>query len=170
MQFLVPFLHDRENCSNTKTPSGDDESDKTEDENEEDSSPSIPCRRLLSPNLTTLSPSTSVKSRSLRYNSSNDRHREISNSTMTTGSNVETTVYEFIASRNVPSALPQVTEKKRKLMIFFEDIAESMAIFPDIDVAVIKSEIFRIVKKKEIEILENRQNENAATEISQGTL
>jgi hypothetical protein len=51
---------------------------------------------------------------------------------------LEAALSNFIASRPLPVEPPKVPEKKRKLMNFFEDVAESMVLFSDVDIAEIK--------------------------------
>ena len=66
------------------------------------------------------------------------------------------TLTRFIASRD--KSYREGTTKKKQLAIFFEDIAETMIKFPEVDQAEIKSEIFNLVNKKEIELLRQKQS------------
>ena len=45
----------------------------------------------------------------------------------------------------------------KQLRVFFEDIAQTMVKFPEVDLAETKREIFDLVNKKEIEILMQKQ-------------
>jgi hypothetical protein len=65
------------------------------------------------------------------------------------------TLTEFIASRG--KADNAVPSNKKKLTVFFDDIAETMCKFPEVDQAEIKREIFNLVNKKEIELLRQTQ-------------
>jgi len=44
------------------------------------------------------------------------------------------------------------------LTVFFEDIAQTIAKFPEVELAETKREIFNLVKKKEIELLMRKQS------------
>jgi hypothetical protein len=50
-----------------------------------------------------------------------------------------------------------VPSNKKKLTVFFDDIAETVSKFPDVDQAEIKREIFNLVSKREIELLRQTQ-------------
>jgi hypothetical protein len=66
-----------------------------------------------------------------------------------------TTLTEFIVSRG--KADNAVPSNKKKLTVFFDDIAETMSKFLDVDQAEIKREIFNVVNKREIELLQQMQ-------------
>jgi hypothetical protein len=67
-----------------------------------------------------------------------------------------TTLTKFIASRDKSDS--ESSTKKKQLTVFFEDIAQTMATFPEVDLAETKREIFNLVNKKEIELLMQKQS------------
>jgi hypothetical protein len=67
-----------------------------------------------------------------------------------------TTLTKFIASRYKSDS--KSSTKKKQLTVFFEDIAQTMATFPEVDLAETKREIFNLVNKKEIELLMQKQS------------
>jgi hypothetical protein len=67
-----------------------------------------------------------------------------------------TTLTKFIASRNKSDRESSTT--KKQLTVYFEDIAKTMASFPEADLAETKREIFNLVNKKEIELLMQKQS------------
>ena len=48
--------------------------------------------------------------------------------------------------------------KKKAIDSIFEDIAQTMATFPEVDLAKTKREIFNLVNKKEIELVMQKQS------------
>ena len=50
------------------------------------------------------------------------------------------------------------TTKKKQLTVFFEDIAQTMAKFREVELAETKIEIFNLVNKKKIELLMHKQS------------
>ena len=91
----------------------------------------------LSMDRTTIpSPASSVQSARSTVGGHRKRSRGSSSSTST--ANLESALSKFIASRPLPVE-PQVPEKKRELMNFFEDVAELMMLFSDVDIAEIKN-------------------------------
>jgi len=56
------------------------------------------------------------------------------------------TLTKFIASRDKSDS--ENTTKKKQLTVFFEDIAQTMAKFPEVELAERKREIFTLVNKK----------------------
>jgi hypothetical protein len=66
------------------------------------------------------------------------------------------TLTKFIASRDKSDS--ESTTKKKQLTVFFEDIAQTMATFPEVDLAETKREIFNLVSKKEIELLMQKES------------
>jgi len=67
-----------------------------------------------------------------------------------------TTLTKFIASRDKSDS--ESSTKKKQLIVFFEDIVQTMATFPEVDLAETKREIFNLVNKKEIELLVQKQS------------
>jgi hypothetical protein len=61
------------------------------------------------------------------------------------------TLTKFTASR-------ESTTKQKQLTVFLEDIAQTMATFPEVDLAETKREIFNLVNKKEVELLMRKQS------------
>jgi hypothetical protein len=66
------------------------------------------------------------------------------------------TLKKFIASHDKSDI--ESTTKKKQLTVFFEDIAQTMATFPEVVLAETKREIFNLVNKKEIELLMQKQS------------
>jgi len=66
------------------------------------------------------------------------------------------TLRKFIASSDKSDS--EITTKKKQLTAFFEDIAQTMVKFPEVDLAETKREIFNLVNKKEIELLTQKQS------------
>ena len=67
-----------------------------------------------------------------------------------------TTLTKFIASRDKSDS--ESSTKKKQLTVFFEDIAQTMAMFPEVDLAETKRENFNFVNKIEIELLMQKQS------------
>jgi hypothetical protein len=65
------------------------------------------------------------------------------------------TLTKFIASREKPES--ECMKNKSQLTAFFEDIAETIIKFPEVQLAETKREIFNLVSKKEIELLTQKQ-------------
>ena len=63
---------------------------------------------------------------------------------------------KFFASHDKSDS--EITTKKKQLTAFFEDIAQTMVKFPEVDLAETKREIFNLVNKKEIELLTQKQS------------
>ena len=66
-----------------------------------------------------------------------------------------TTLTKFIASRD--KSYSESSTKKKQLTVFFEDIAQTMATSPEVDLVETKREIFNLVNK-EIELLMQKQS------------
>jgi hypothetical protein len=116
----------------------ENEEEATEDHNDDDDEDNSNTREKHTP-----SPSVSA--------SSTDSKRKRSNT-----SDLCETLTRFIASRD--KSYREGTTKKKQLAVFFEDIAETMIKFPEVDQAEIKREIFNLVNKKEIELLRQKQS------------
>ena len=66
-----------------------------------------------------------------------------------------TTLTKFIASRDKSDS--ESSTKKKQLTVFFEDIAQTMATSPEVDLAETKRDIFNLVNK-EIKLLMQKQS------------
>jgi len=66
-----------------------------------------------------------------------------------------TTLTKFIASRDKSDS--ESSTKKKQLTAFFEDIAQTMATSPEVDLAETKRDIFNLVNK-EIKLLMQKQS------------
>jgi hypothetical protein len=136
MQFLIPFLQNRETVISVVSPPEDDENGE-ENKDEPLSMADVAKMRLSMDRTTIPSPASSVQSARSTVGGHRKRSRGSSSSTST--ANLESALSKFIASRPLPVEPPIVPEKKRKLMNFFEDVAELMMLFSDVDVAEIKN-------------------------------
>jgi hypothetical protein len=63
---------------------------------------------------------------------------------------------KFIASCDISDS--ESSTKKKQLTVFFEDIAQTMATFSEVDLAESKRENFNSINKKEIELLTQKQS------------
>lgn len=150
MEFLNPFMKEREtkgNLANLK----EKETTENMDSSDENFEPDLNTEHSLEQ-----SPSTPCSSVSAATQGTTSR-RNIKRPS----SDLTSALTKFITSIQ---DVPVESDFKRKMMIFFSDIAETMSTFTVLEVAEIKKKIFDIVTEKQLEKLRQQQAQSVSNE------